>query len=771
MTLTRHLHPAGGGKRVSFAVVRRLVVLLALAVSALVVAPMPSGLIGAPVVHAACGRGGLDEAQLDAMFAGPGLGATGAVQGFGGGDYPHAYPLPDGRILWLFQDLHFSNDENLRNDVASDIRNGTATNAAHNAGLLQQGDCFRVLGDRGRDFIGDALTQDSRRWFWPLDGEIGPDGNLWLFMVEMRNPSGLGAGPGAIPTATWLAIVDPDTLAQLYFRPAPDSSAALYGYSVVSTDQWSYLYGNCYRQYTDGSPTGRFDECTGSTMLARVPRGRFDLAPEYWSGTGWSASAAAAVPVRMDYQSHAMSIQWFGDSFVSVSKENEWWGPELVVERAAAPQGPWVVVERRDMTRDMKCDRCGNYGAFLMPWLDSAGRMVVALSSGGDFELWRSNAWIYRPTFHTFDLPQADAQLPAATPPAFAAGAGSAGFQAVDPERLVDTRRGDAAFGTLAPGRTAVLDLAGRMPVGAKAVALNLTTDRSDRAGWVRAFPCASPEPATSNVNPAAGRIVTNAAIVPVGDGRICFTSFASTDLIVDLNGWLTTAASAGLVPANRRLADTRTGQGGVGRLVGGDTIEVAVTSPGSATTAVALGVTAADPSAAGYVTAWPCGSDRPEVSNLNPEAGVTRPNLVNVRVSSRGTVCLYSLQGTDLVVDLLGEYRSGAGARYAAVGPQRLLDTRTDGHWWHHGMLTDVVPLGAVVAAQVNITVTDTLAAGYATAWSCLDRPWPGTSNVNHGVLDTSAGAAIMVASRGYGCVLDSARANLVVDIVGVWR
>jgi hypothetical protein len=58
-----------------------------------------------------------------------------------------ADPLPDGRVLWSFQDLHFSNDNTLG-----------ATDAAHNAGLVQSGDCFTILGGRGRDFVSDALT-------------------------------------------------------------------------------------------------------------------------------------------------------------------------------------------------------------------------------------------------------------------------------------------------------------------------------------------------------------------------------------------------------------------------------------------------------------------------------------------------------------------------------------------------------------------------------------------------------------------------------------
>ena len=148
----------------------------------------------------------MNEAQLDAAFATPGLGATATQQGYGGGDYPHAYPLPDGRVFWMFQDLHFSNDENLRNDNAVDIANGSATNAAHNAGIIQQGDCFTIVGDRPRDLIGDDLTIDSRTWFWPMDGEVGIDGNLWISwsrctsrVVAARGTGPCRCGPGGDP--------------------------------------------------------------------------------------------------------------------------------------------------------------------------------------------------------------------------------------------------------------------------------------------------------------------------------------------------------------------------------------------------------------------------------------------------------------------------------------------------------------------------------------------------------------------------------------------
>ena len=636
--------------------------------------------LGAAVVAA------LNEAQLDSVFANPGVGATARQEGFGGGDYPHAYPLPDGRVLWLFQDLHFSNDNVL----------GT-TNAVHNGALVQEGNCWFIQGSMGRDFIGDLLTQDSRTWFWPMDGEIGYDGNLWIFMAEMRNPAGNGATQGALPARTWLAIVDPVSLRQLYFEPATNDSANLFGWSVVSTDQYSYLYSQCYRQFLN-APTGpsQFDPCTRNTSVARVPLGHFDAPPEYWNGSTWTSNAAAAVPIISKSTAYPVSVQWFGDTFVSVTKVDEWWGTAINIDRAPAPQGPWTTVQSRSVLADRKCaPNCGNYGVFLMPWLDANGQLVVALSNGGDFDLWRANAALYRPTFYTFPVPAASGGS-AATPPSFAAGPGVGGFIAVDPIRLVDTREPGQAFGRLQPGSTYTLDLSGRAPAGATAVVLNLTADQSAANGWIRTFACNAAEPPTSNVNPLAGQAITNAAIVPLGDGRICVTTLAATDVIVDLNGWIAPSSNVGLVPVTaRRLADTRIGLGGSARLQPGRTLQLPVVSPGAAV-AVALSITAVDPSTNGYVTAWPCGTPRPTVSNLNPVGGVTRPNLVNVRVGTGGAVCLYTLEATDLIVDLVGEYRAGSGARYAVVTPQRLLDTRPFNHRRHQSNLSELVALAA---------------------------------------------------------------------------
>ena len=77
--------------------------------------------------------------------------------------------------------------------------------------------------------------------------------------------------------------------------------------------------------------------------------------------------------------------------------------------------------------------------------------------------------------------------------------------------------------------------------------------------------------------------------------------------------------------------------------------------------TGVALNVTAVEPTAASYISAFPSDAARPTVSNLNflPGSPPT-PNKVDVRLSSDGQVSFFNLAGeVHLVADVAGYYTS----------------------------------------------------------------------------------------------------------------
>ena len=74
-------------------------------------------------------------------------------------------------------------------------------------------------------------------------------------------------------------------------------------------------------------------------------------------------------------------------------------------------------------------------------------------------------------------------------------------------------------------------------------------------------------------------------------------------------------------------------------------------------TCTVAVNVTVADPTAAGYLTVWPSGTPRQETSNLNFQAGQNIPNLVIVPVGADGKIQLFNgSPGTvHLIADVAG--------------------------------------------------------------------------------------------------------------------
>jgi hypothetical protein len=305
-----------------------------------------------------------------------------------GGDYAHAYPLADGRIVWLFQDVFAGTGETL-----------DPNRFAHNGGLVQDGSCVSPLpgASASRSWIGGELEDPMLRWFWPLDGAVGADGHLYVFVAEMYNLNGTGAAEGALPVATWLAVFDGATLELRSFDEAPDPSSHLFGYSIADDDQYSYLFGNCYRQFAPpdvGVHLG-LDACSASTTVARVPLGQFTSAPEYLTMQGWSTDGANPVAVLSGGSSHAASVRRLGTTWVAVSKQDEWFGDELVVEVADRVEGPWRVADR--VTVAARCTECVTYGAVLMPWVDD-GRLVVVLSSNRwSLSGVTANASAYRP--------------------------------------------------------------------------------------------------------------------------------------------------------------------------------------------------------------------------------------------------------------------------------------------------------------------------------------------------------------------------------------
>ena len=336
------------------------------------------------------------------------------------------------------------------------------------------------------------------------------------------------------------------------------------------------------------------------------------------------------------------------------------------------------------------------------------------------------------------------------------------------------------------------------IPANATAVSINVTAVTPSAAGFVTVWPCGVDRPLASNLNFVAGDVRPNGVIAPVGtQGSVCLYSQSEVDLIVDVAGWFVGNAFTGATP--QRLVDTRDGTGGqMGKLMPEAPLTITVTNLavtsalGTATTipatidAVALNVTVVNPDAAGFITVYPCDVTRPLSSNVNYSAGQVVANGVISPVSADGTVCVYSLTPSDVVVDLAGWLPTSSPSSFTGVTPKRLVDTR-DGTGGQLGQLTPPAQLSVPVhgaevsaggstqtipvtatAAAFNVTIVNPQAAGFATVWPCsADRPL--ASNLNFAAGDVVANNVIApIDSNGQVCFYTNVASDIIVDIAG---
>ncbi len=345
-------------------------------------------------------------------------------------------------------------------------------------------------------------------------------------------------------------------------------------------------------------------------------------------------------------------------------------------------------------------------------------------------------------------------------------------FQGLTPARLLDTRSGpgiattDGQFlggGVVAGGSTLNLTVVNRGGVpasGVAAVALNVTVDQPTNSSYITAFPAGSDRPTASNLNMTSGQTVANMVIVPVGTGgQISLFNFAgSTHVIADVLGWFPTGSVTGLTPA--RLLDTRadgvTIDGAFQRegAVGPNTVKNLTVAgrglvPAGATAgAVALNVTATEPTGNSYITVFPAGSTQPTASNLNVVPGQTVPNMVIVPLGAAGQISLYNQSGnTHLVVDVLAWFPS-ATASITGVNPARLLETRSflstvdnkfnaTGKFGPGGTQSVTVvgrggvPSTGVAAVALNVTATGGTLGSFLTVYP-KGASRPNASNLN---------------------------------------
>ena len=368
------------------------------------------------------------------------------------------------------------------------------------------------------------------------------------------------------------------------------------------------------------------------------------------------------------------------------------------------------------------------------------------------------------------------------------------------PARLLDsrpkTKTVDGAFAQIGirdAGSITELQVLGRagVPNDAKAVVLNVTVTGPQADGFVTVFPCGTQRPIASNVNFTAGATIPNLVVAKTGmAGRVCLFTFATTHLIADVNGFV--PATSTFVPLEPvRLLDTRQDSADAdsspnsGLRSARSITRLTVVGRGGIpldASAGSFNVTVTDAEATGFITVFPCGAELPVASNLNFVAADPIANAVTVKIGELGQICLYTSAAAHFIVDVNGAFPTDAS--FVPSSPGRLVDTRqfvntVDVRYRGNGPLIannlyafQIAGLHGVqpeaTAASLNITATDTEAAGFVTVFPCSDG-YPNASSLNFAAGQTIANAVIVKLDPvGTICVVTSARLNLIVDVNG---
>lgn len=318
--------------------------------------------------------------------------------------------------------------------------------------------------------------------------------------------------------------------------------------------------------------------------------------------------------------------------------------------------------------------------------------------------------------------------------------------------------------------------VAGRngVPPDAKAVAVNLTVTTPRSSGFLTAWACGAPRPATSNLNFGAEQTVAVSAIIAVGtSGQICVFNSASTHVIVDVQGYFGSGSEYQLISPTR-LVDTRTSGLAVLHAAGDPLVVPVVGANGIAAdaAAVSVNVTITDSAAPGFALVFPC--DAPQtvpIALVNYISRAATPNFGIVKPGADGTVCIRTSTAATVIVDAFGYFPSGSAV--SVVAPTRLADTRQTG--------ATLVPLVDLVVPVVgdavagappsasSVVVTITAASpegdGWVVAHPCGTSASTSTLNVVTGRATTNS-AIVAPGAGGAICVMSNVSTHILVDI-----
>jgi hypothetical protein len=341
------------------------------------------------------------------------------------------------------------------------------------------------------------------------------------------------------------------------------------------------------------------------------------------------------------------------------------------------------------------------------------------------------------------------------------------GVVPIGPVRVIDTRID--APGTVAADTAIEIDVSEYVPAGTTAVAAYVSATNTTGPGFLTAYDCSTGRPDTSAANHTTGQTRGAVAITPVSDdGTFCLYTLAAADLLVDLQAAFVPLTDDALrfdpLDTPQRLVDTRK----TGRR---EIIEIDVPAGADA---VAISLTAAFTDTFGFLTAYPCSDDVPNVATVNYQPNEVISGTAFVPVGRDGTICVYVLTDTDVTVDLTGTFAPDGDLVFQPARPTRMIDTRSGTGGWSpiQGRLQTIdvrVAPPDAEAVSGTLTLVSPMRPGFLRAWGCDTEP--DTANVTGLPGDVLANSVTTgISDDGRLCVTARSATSTIFDTSGWW-
>lgn len=279
--------------------------------------------------------------------------------GWNGADGCYTVKLPDGRLVWSFQDSFFGN-------VSADRNRGGDNAFARNAGNLQLDTSLQSFiqlnpgaGNQSQTWIKYAGAADDQDWYWPGASQV--HGSQLQMMLSHVTKTGSGTWDFS-SVSTDIAIFDLPSMQLNHIVQNKDVLANYSAGALDAPDGYTYMYA---------TENGFL---TAYMYVARVAGHDLTGQWEYYTGTDWSTT-----PTKYNVCSDITQPNVFyrNGKYYLVSQQTIF-GLDIYIQEALSPVGPWTNKRTLYHIPDKYSVDFISYNAFVHHALSRTGELVIS---------------------------------------------------------------------------------------------------------------------------------------------------------------------------------------------------------------------------------------------------------------------------------------------------------------------------------------------------------------------------------------------------------